>query len=121
MDTYATGNPHVAAGKLRALAYASRSRSPLMPNVPTVAEMGLPGYEGILWIGMLAPAGTPKPVVDRLAAAASKAVRSDELRARLTRDGVDPVGNTPAEFAAIIARELVQWRDLVKAANIKAE
>jgi tripartite-type tricarboxylate transporter receptor subunit TctC len=121
MDTYATGNPHVLAGKLRALAFASRTRSPLMPNVPTVAEMGLPGYEGILWIGMLAPAGTPKPVVDRLAAAASKAVRSDELRARLTRDGVDPVGNTPAEFAAIIARELVQWRDLVKAANIKAE
>jgi tripartite-type tricarboxylate transporter receptor subunit TctC len=121
MDTYATGNAHVVAGKLRALAFASRARSPLMPSVPTVAEMGLPGYEGILWIGMLAPAGTPQPVIDRLAAAAGKAVRSDELRARLTRDGVDPVGNTPAEFAAIIARELVQWRDLVKAANIKAE
>jgi tripartite-type tricarboxylate transporter receptor subunit TctC len=121
MDTYATGNSHVAAGKLRALAYADRARSPLMPNVPTVAEMGLPGYEGILWIGMIAPAGTPKPIVDRLAAAAVKAVRSPDLAARLAKDGVDPVGNTPAEFATLIARELVQWGDLVKASNIKAQ
>ena len=121
MDTYATGNSHVVAGKLRALAYADRARSPLMPNVPTVAEMGLPGYEGILWIGMIAPAGTPKPIVDRLAAAAVKAVRSPDLAARLAKDGVDPVGNTPAEFATLIARELVQWGDLVKASNIKAQ
>ena len=92
-----------------------------MPDVPTVAEMGLPGYEGILWIGLIAPAGTPQPIVDRLAAAAAKAVRSPDLAARLTKDGIDPVGNTPAEFGALIARELVQWRDLVKAANIKPE
>jgi tripartite-type tricarboxylate transporter receptor subunit TctC len=121
MDTYATGNPHVVAGKLRALAYAARARSPLMPEVPTVAEMGLPGYEGILWIGMIAPAGTPQPIVDRLAAASAKAVKSPELAARLAKDGIDPVGNTPAEFSALIARELVQWRDLVAAANIKPE
>ena len=121
MDTYATGNPHVSAGKLRALAYASRTRSPLMPDVPTVAEMGLPGYEGILWIGLIAPAGTPKAIVDRLAAASAKAVRSADLSARLSRDGIDPVGNTPQEFASLIARELVQWRGLVKASNIKPE
>ena len=121
MDTYATGNPQVVAGKLRALAYADKARSPLMPDVPTVAEMGLPGYEGILWMGIVAPAGTPQPIIDRLAAASAKAVRSSDLAARLTKDGADPVGNTPAEFSAIIARELVQWRDLVKAANIKPE
>ena len=121
MDTYATGNPQVVAGKLRALAYADKARSPLMPDVPTVAEMGLPGYEGILWMGLLAPTGTPQPIVDRLAAASAKAVRSSDLAARLLKDGADPVGNTPAEFSAIIARELVQWRELVKAANIKAE
>ncbi len=121
MDTYATGNPQVAAGKLRALAYAAKARSPLMPDVPTVAEMGLPGYEGILWIGMIAPAGTPQAIIDRLAAASAKAVRAPDLAARLTKDGVDPVGNTPAEFSAQIARELVQWRELVQAANIKAE
>ena len=121
MDTYATGNPHVAAGKLRALAYASRTRSPLMPDVPTVAEMGLPGYEGILWIGLIAPAGTPKRIIDRLAAASAKAVRSSDLAARLTKDGIDPVGNTPQQFETMIASELQQWRDLVRVSNIKAE
>jgi len=121
MDTYATGSPHVTAGKLNALAYASRARSPLMPNVPTVAEMGLPGYEGILWIGMIAPAGTPQPIVGRLAAAVTKAVRSGDLAARLSKEGIDPIGNTPQEFGALIARELAQWRELVKAANIKPE
>ena len=121
IDTYATGNPQVVAGKLRALAYAARARSPQMPDVPTVAEMGLPGYEGILWIGMVAPAGTPKPVVDRLAGAVARAVAAPDLRARFSTDGIDPVGNTPQEFSALIARELVQWRDLVNASNIKPE
>jgi tripartite-type tricarboxylate transporter receptor subunit TctC len=63
MDTYATAHQHVAQGKLRALAFASRERSALMPDVPTIAETGLPGYEGILWIGIMAPAATPKPVI----------------------------------------------------------
>ena len=121
MDTYATAAQHVANGKLRALAYASRARSPLMPDVPTVAESGLPGYEGILWIGMVAPAATPKPVVDKLAAAAVRAVRMPELAERLRRDGVDPVGGTPADFGALIAREIVQWREVIAAAKITAE
>jgi tripartite-type tricarboxylate transporter receptor subunit TctC len=121
MDTYATGNPLVVAGKLKALAMASRARSKLMPDVPTVAEMGLPGYEGILWMGLIAPAGTPKAVIDRLAAASARAVRDPGLTARLIRDGIDPVGNTPEQFNAQIARELVQWRELIKAANIKPE
>ena len=92
MDTYATANQHVAQGKLRALAFASRERSTLMPNVPTVAEMGLPGYEGILWIGIVAPAGTPKPVIEKLASAFQRAVRTPDLAGRLKRDGVEPVG-----------------------------
>jgi len=121
MDTYATANPLVSEGKLRALAYAARSRLQHMPNVPTVAEMGSPGYEGILWMGMVAPAGTPKAIIDRLAAASTRAVNDPELRARFARDGIDPVGNTPEQFSAIIAKELVQWRDLVKSANIKPE
>jgi tripartite-type tricarboxylate transporter receptor subunit TctC len=93
MDTYTTANQHVAQGKLRALAFASRERSTLMPNVPTVAEMGLPGYEGILWIGIVAPAGTPKPVIEKLASAFQRAVRTPDLAERLKRDGVEPVGN----------------------------
>jgi tripartite-type tricarboxylate transporter receptor subunit TctC len=118
MDTFATANQHVAQGKLNALAFASRERSALMPNVPTVAEMGLPGYEGILWIGIVAPAATPRPVVEKLAAAAQRAVRIPELAERLKRDGVEPVGGTPEAFAALIAKEIVQWRNLAQSAKI---
>jgi tripartite-type tricarboxylate transporter receptor subunit TctC len=118
MDTYATANQHVAQGKLNALAFASRARSALMPNVPTVAEMGLPGYEGILWIGIVAPAATPRPVIEKLAAAAQRAVRSPELAERLKRDGVEPVGGTPEAFGALIAKEIVQWRSLAQSARI---
>ena len=115
MDTYATANQHVAQGKLRALAFASRERSTLMPNV---AEMGLPGYEGILWIGIVAPAGTPKPVIEKLASAFQRAVRTPDLAGRLKRDGVEPVGGTPEEFGALIAKEIAQWRDLGRSAKI---
>jgi tripartite-type tricarboxylate transporter receptor subunit TctC len=118
MDTYATANQLVADGKLRALAYASRARSALMPDVPTVAEMGLAGYEGILWIGMVAPAGTPKPVIDKLAAATQRAVRTPELAERLKRDGVEPVGGTPESFAALISKEIREWRNLAQSAKI---
>ena len=118
MDTYATAKELVAAGRLRALAFASRERSALMPDVPTVAEMGLPGYQGILWIGMMAPAGTPQPVIDKLAAATQRAVRMHDLAERLTRDGVEPVGGTPAAFAALIAKEIGEWRELAGSAKI---
>jgi tripartite-type tricarboxylate transporter receptor subunit TctC len=118
LDTYATAHAHVEAGKLRALAFASRHRSKLMPSVPTVAELGFPGYEGILWIGLLAPAGTPQPVIDKLAAAAAKAVKSPDVLAKFDRDGVEPVGGTADAFAAQIRREIPQWKDIGKSANI---
>jgi tripartite-type tricarboxylate transporter receptor subunit TctC len=121
MDTYATASQLVADGKLRALAFASRERSALMPDVPTLAEMGLPGYEGILWIGMVAPAGVPKPVLDKLAAAVQRAVRSPALAERLKRDGVEPVGGTPQAFGELIAREIKEWRTLAQAARISIE
>jgi tripartite-type tricarboxylate transporter receptor subunit TctC len=121
LDTYATANPHVVAGKLRMLGIASRVRSKLMPETPTIAEMGLPGYEGILWIGLVAPAGTPQPVIDKLAAASARMARAPDVVKRYDSLGVDPVGGSTAEFAALIARELPQWRELVKAANIKAQ
>jgi tripartite-type tricarboxylate transporter receptor subunit TctC len=118
MDTVVTAAPFVVEGKLRALAYAGRARSPVMPDVPTVAEMGLPGYEGILWIGFLAPAATPPAIIGKLAAATISAVRAPDLAARLIRDGIEPVGGTPADFAALIAREIAQWRNLIAAAKI---
>jgi tripartite-type tricarboxylate transporter receptor subunit TctC len=121
LDTYATANAHVVAGKLRMLGIASRTRSKLMPDTPTIAEMGLPGYEGILWIGLVAPAGTPKAVIDKLAAAAARAARVPDVIQKFQSMGVEPVGGTTADFASLIARELPQWRDLVKAANIKVQ
>ena len=121
MDTYTTSNPQVAAGKLTMLGIASRHRSKLMPDTPTIAEMGLPGYEGILWIAIMAPAGTPQAIVDKLAAASAKAARMPDIVERLQRDGVEPVGGTPSELGQLIARELPQWRELAKAANIKLQ
>ncbi len=121
LDTYATSNPHVVAGKLRMLGIASRQRSKLMPDTPTIAEMGLSGYEGILWNAIMAPAGTPKAIVDRLAAASAKAARAPDIVERLQREGVEPVGGTPLELQELIARELPQWRELAKAANIKLQ
>jgi tripartite-type tricarboxylate transporter receptor subunit TctC len=121
MDTYATANQHVAGGKLRALAYAALKRSSQMPDVPTVAELGLPGYEGVLWMGIVAPAGTPKPVIEKLASAVKRAVSAPDVAERLKRDGIEPVGSTTEEFAAKITREITQWRELAKSVNIKLD
>jgi tripartite-type tricarboxylate transporter receptor subunit TctC len=120
MDTYATAYNQVTAGKLLALAYAGRARSALMPMVPAIAEM-LPGYEGVLWMGLVAPAGTPQPAIDKLAAAVKRAVTSPDLAERLKRDGIDPVGGSAAEFGAQITREIGQWRELAKSVNIKLD
>ena len=118
LDTYATSHPQVEAGRLRMLGIASSHRSKLMPDVPTIAEQGLAGYEGILWIGIMAPAGTPQAVIDKIAAASAKAAKDPEIVARLQRDGIEPGGGTPAQFGDLIKRELPQWRDLAKSANI---
>lgn len=119
-DTYATAGPFVADRRLNALAITSLARTRLLPDVPTVAET-MPGFEGYLWMGIVAPAGTPKAAIDRLAAAAKRAVQSPELRARFDKEGIDPVGNTPAEFRAQVAREIAQWRDLAKATKITVD
>jgi tripartite-type tricarboxylate transporter receptor subunit TctC len=121
MDTFATSAPHIAAGKLRALALASRARSVLAPSLPTVAELGVPGYEGILWVGVMAPAGTPASVIVKLAAACDRAVRAPELVERFRRDGIDPGGGTPASFGERIGREIAQWRELIQSVKINAE
>ncbi len=119
LDTYATSHPYVADGKLRMLAVASSHRSPLTPDLPTIAETGVPGYEGVLWIGMMAPKGTPPDVIDRLATAARKAIEDPKLVARLTHDGIDPVGGTSDQFRERITRELRDWRDLAESTHIE--
>jgi len=121
LDTYATSMQYVEAGKLRVLAYGGRARSPLLPNVPTVAEMGVPGYEGVLWIGLMAPARTPAAIIEKLAQSVAKAVTASDLLERFKRDGIDAVGSTPEQFRAQIAREIPQWRDVIQSANIKSE
>jgi len=113
--------PLVKAGKLRALAVTTRSRSPLMPEVPTVAESGLAGYETVAWFGVLAPAGTPKEIVNRLSIEIAKIARSPEMRERLTSLGAEPVGGTPEEFAAVIAGDIAKWTTLAKSVGIKVD
>ena len=103
----------VRAEKLRALGITTGKRSPLLPDVPTLAET-LPGYEVTLWNGLLAPAKTPPEIVARINRAAVDALRSEEVRTKLAEQGSEPVGNSPAEFKAFIASELVKWKKLVE-------
>ena len=103
----------VRAEKLRALAITTAKRSPLLPDVPTVAET-LPGYEVTLWNALLAPAKTPPEIIDRINRAAVDALRSEEVKAKLAEQGSEPVGNSPAEFKAFIATELIKWKKLVE-------
>ena len=112
---------HIRAGKLKPLGVGSLTRSATLPEVPTVAEAGVPGYSALQWYGLLAPAGTPQPVIDKLAAAVAEALRAPEVRERLAQDGAEPVGSSPAEFGALVKSELVKWADIARAANIQAE
>jgi tripartite-type tricarboxylate transporter receptor subunit TctC len=116
-----TGKPLIEAGKLRALAVSGPKRVAAMQDVPTVAEAGVPGYSALQWYGLLAPAGTPQPVIDKLAAAVAEALRAPEVRERLAQDSAEPVGSAPAEFSALVKSELVKWADIARAAHIQAE
>nr|MBA3505518.1 tripartite tricarboxylate transporter substrate binding protein [Betaproteobacteria bacterium] len=113
--------PHVKSGRLRALAVTTKARSPLLPDVPTVAESGLPNFETVAWFGVLAPAATPKDVVTRLSAEIAKIAKSPEMRERLSALGAEPVGSTPEEFAAIIARDIAKWTTLAKSVGIRVD
>jgi tripartite-type tricarboxylate transporter receptor subunit TctC len=107
--------------KVRALAVTGARRSPILPDVPTVAEAALPGYEAVLHYGIVAPAGTPRPVIDKLSTALRAAVMSEELKSRLADDGAEPLPSTPEEYAADIDREETKWSAIVKASGAKGE
>jgi tripartite-type tricarboxylate transporter receptor subunit TctC len=109
------------AGKMRMLAVTSAVRSTLAPEVPTIAEQGVPGFEAVLRYGLVAPAGTPKPVIDKLNKALNEALKSDEIRKRLALEGAEPLPSTPTEYATDIDREETQWAKVVKASGAKAE
>lgn len=113
--------PHLKSGKLVALAVGSAERLPLIPDVPTVAEEGYPGFESSQWFGFLAPAGTPKEAIERLQAEAAKALKAPTVVQRLEEDASVPVGSTPEEFGAFIESERTRWGEIVKKAGLKAE
>ena len=113
--------PHIRSGRLRALAVVARERLPALPDVPTVAEAGLKDFEVTTWYGVLAPAGTPRPIVGRLNAELVKVMHSPEVKERLAGLGTDPVTSTPEEFAAYIRQETAKWGDVIRRSGIKAE
>ncbi|HVN37604.1 MAG TPA: tripartite tricarboxylate transporter substrate binding protein [Myxococcota bacterium] len=113
--------PLIKAGKLRALAVTTKSRSALMPELPTIAESGLPGFETVAWFGVLAPAGTPPEIVRRLSAEIAKIARSPEMREKLLAMGAEPVGSTPEEFKAVIDRDIAKWKPLAQKVGIKID
>jgi tripartite-type tricarboxylate transporter receptor subunit TctC len=113
--------PHVKEGKLIALAVNSPKRTPLLPNVPTMAEAGLPGFEMASWNGLLVPARTPKDIVMRLYKEAVQALQAADVSEKLSGLGADPVGSTPEQFAAFIQAETKKWARVIREANVKAE
>jgi len=113
--------PQVRAGKLRALAVSTAQRSPLAPELPTVAEAGAPGYEFSGWFGIFAPAATPKEIVNKLAAASVKAVQSPDLRERLSQQGFMPVASDPEQFAAFFRGEVAKWARVVKEGGLQPQ
>jgi tripartite-type tricarboxylate transporter receptor subunit TctC len=112
---------HARAGKLRALATTGPKRTPVAPDIPTVAESGVPGYEVTTFYGVSAPAKTPRPIIDRLHAEIVRALNSPELRERLQALGADPVGNTPEQYTAFMQNEIAKWTKVIRAAGIKGE
>ena len=111
----------VQSGTLKALAVTSLKRSALLPDVPTVAESGLPGYEAVLHYGLLAPQGTPRPIIDRLNKELRAVLDSEEIRRRMAIEGAEPLASSPEEYAADIDREETKWSNIVRSGGIKPE
>jgi tripartite-type tricarboxylate transporter receptor subunit TctC len=120
-DQIATALPSVRDGRLRALGVSTAKRSPAAPDIPTIAEAGLPGYDVTTWHGLVAPAGTPRPIIDRLHDEVVKALNSPMVKERFASAGIVPVSSTPEQFAAFTQAEVLRWRAVVKASGVKIE
>ena len=120
-STALTARPHIDSGRVRALAVSGTQRVSALPNVPPVAEAGVPGYAAIQWYGLLAPAGTPPAIVGRVNAEAARSLRTAEMKERLAADGAEPQGSTPEEFGALIRSELDKWMRVTRAAGIEPQ
>jgi tripartite-type tricarboxylate transporter receptor subunit TctC len=114
-----TAKPLIESGELRAIGIASAARSGVLPDVPTIAESGMPGFEAVSWYALMAPAGTPDAIVTKLRDGVIAAINAPEAKAALAAQGAQPVGNTPAELAAVIAADTVRWGKVIRDADIK--
>jgi tripartite-type tricarboxylate transporter receptor subunit TctC len=121
MDNMPPYLPQVKAGKIRALAVSPAKRSAAAPDIPTVAESGVPGYDSGAWFGLVAPAHTPKDVVNKLSRETARILQLADVRARLTDLGAEPVGGTPEQFAAHIKSEIAKWAKVIKEANVELQ
>ena len=117
--TTATGA--IRSSKLRALGVSGAKRSPAFPDLPTIADAGVPGYEYTTWYGVLAPAKTPKPIVDRLLKATHQALADPTLRERLQQNGMEPEINTPQQFTALLREDITRWGKIIRAAGIQPQ
>ena len=113
--------PHVKAGTLRPIAITSARRSPTLPDIPTMAEAGVPGFEITAWFGVMAPGTTPQPLVQKISTDVQRVVAMPEIRDRILADASEPVGNRPEEYAAFIRSEIIKWRAVIKQANMKPD
>jgi tripartite-type tricarboxylate transporter receptor subunit TctC len=113
--------PHVKSGKLRPLAIGDSKRSAFLPDIPTIAEAGVPGYQASIWSGMFAPAKTPRPIIDRLNKDVVQIVQAKDFRDQLLQLGSDAVGNSPEEWGRFIEDEIVKWAKIAKAAGMRDE
>ncbi|HET9403583.1 MAG TPA: tripartite tricarboxylate transporter substrate binding protein [Burkholderiales bacterium] len=120
-DSFSPALPQVRAGKLRALAVTTLKRSPALPQVPTMVESGLPDFEISGWFGIAAPAGTPRPVVERLGAELQRVMQLPGIRERLLAQGIEPVGSAPAEFSRQVRSELAKWARIVKESGARVD
>lgn len=111
----------IRGGRLRGLAVTSRARAPSLPDVPTMIEAGLADFEVVLWTSLFAPAGTPRPVVDKLRQQAARVLQLPDIREKLAALGIDPVGNTPEELAAIVKADIEKWAAVARSANVRAD
>ena len=121
MNNITTALPHVKAGKLHALGVTTLKRSPAMPELVTIDEAGLKGFENSVWYGVLAPGGTPASIINRLNAIVVTSLRAAELREKLSTQGAEPVGNTPEEFAAQLRDDLAKWAKVIKDTGAKLD
>jgi tripartite-type tricarboxylate transporter receptor subunit TctC len=113
--------PQIKAGRIRALAVSTTKRSPAAPEIPTMAEAGVPGYVAVAWFGLLAPAKTPRELVNKLSAETARILKMPDVNSRLSDLGAEPVGSTPAEFDAHIKSEIVKWAKVIKDANVELQ